>query len=77
MRVWVRSWEARGWQVCIKEKGRAPCKNVSIRVINFSFRPGQRWPKRIVRYRFPGWQKAPLVRFASEDEVLSCGRPLC
>lgn len=75
MRVWCRSWESRGWETRLRSDKAERGRDVKVNIINFSFKPGQRWP-RVVKFGRPGWKLAALVRFDTEDQVLNCGRPL-
>lgn len=74
VRVWDRSWSSRGWTTRIGEAPKNSWK-VFVNVINFSLAPGKDRP-RVTRYGRPGWEKAALVWFESEDDALNCGRKI-
>ena len=90
IRVWTRSWEARGWEPrlltprevklhsidkLIREKGGGFLYELS--VVNFSWDCGTSpAPRCIARYGKRGWESAKLVKFESEQQVLDCGRAI-
>jgi hypothetical protein len=86
LRVWVRSWTARGWEPRLlsypptrfhPQMKPGTFLKVLPRVINFSFRPSRKGLPRVIGYGKRGWKTAALVRFpagTTEDQVLTCGR---
>jgi len=83
IRLWVRSWSARGWtpRLLIGDEV-APGLEIPCDWINFSSRNPRSTPKaRDIAWEFfrePGWQIQPVVSFpgATEEEILACGRSL-
>jgi hypothetical protein len=89
-RLWDRSWRARGWKTRILTTTKAkkissyPHKLLkidgwlvsSLRVINFSLKARGQLKFQAVYFNKPGWEKADLVIFDTEQQALDCGRKI-
>jgi hypothetical protein len=82
LRLWYRSWYARGWQPRLLTSANSPpypYNLCDVAVMNFSFRPSQHQTKaKIISIPFgdPAWEHCPLVLFKRAEDVENCGRPL-
>lgn len=79
LRVWDRSWRARGWKTKIILPGEAECGLVvPYWWINFSYRPSMRnYTTR--SFGDEEWMTADVVKFRAditELQILECGRSL-
>jgi hypothetical protein len=81
VRVWMQSWEARGWQprlvserevreyVTVRRaiKARGGGHLTDLRVINFSCTPRGRAHRKLSKFGRPGWELADLVGFPEDS----------
>ncbi len=86
LRLWALSWQRQGWKTRLlsardlKKAGslkRAIPKGqlfVLPTAINFGFPPRKNKKIRIAKFPAKGWERAPVVQFTREFEVLNCGR---